>query len=417
MDVSQLTFIMKTRIIEIDGNDGVGKTFAISRLKDIFCDVEFRDRGRLTIATDTDDFTKEGGVMYVLLDGSVEWCQRNILKRGGSIEEKYHTAKDLTFYRQRFLKLAQDNLIPVIAMDDGDGLRKLIRLISEWLTERDKSEVLPMIKEKLGVDFKEMTIKEFRRLPLFVEGESKEIRLLAKDIGIIFFKPTIYSFTANRTGIVEGSNTIRVKVSEVLCELLKSYGVRHSYICYADEFVVTRVVRNPNIEVIVKANHTGTSKHRYFGMDRSAVRDSHPYFGGMKIKTMESYPHPIVRFDWRNPFRNPDNGSSLADEILCDEQADWYIDVAEAKKTARKTFAILQDFLNTKDIMIYDLCLFISEDGKTVYGEISPDCGRFRHYNLGSLDKDVWRAGGSSSDVLKKWELLYRMIIDDHMTI
>ena len=29
----------------------------------------------------------------------------------------------------------------------------------------------------------------------------------------------------------------------------------------------------------------------------------------------------------------------------------------------------------------------------------------------GSLDKDVWRAGGSSDQVLEKWNLLYKMIM------
>lgn len=74
----------------------------------------------------------------------------------------------------------------------------------------------------------------------------------------------------------------------------------------------------------------------------------------------------------------------------------------EARKTALKTFNILSDFLQTKNIVIYDLCLFISEDGKTVFGEISPDCGRYRHYDLGSLDKDV----------LEKWNLLHQLIVN-----
>lgn len=276
----------------------------------------------------------------------------------------------------------------------------------------EKEEALKLVREKLGVELKDLTFEVFRTLPLFVEGESKEIRTLdyEKKIGIIYFKPTIYSFTSNRTGIVEGSNIPRVKVSEVLCELLKANGIHHSYIAYADEFVVTELVTAPNIEVVVKANHTGTSKHRYFGMNQSHVRESHPYYSGFKIEDMQPYPTPIVRFDWRNPFENPVTKEKMADEVLCDEQADLFIDVKEAKKTARKLFAILSNFLDKKNIVIYDLCLFISEDGKTVFGEISPDCGRYRHYDLGSLDKDVWRAGGSSQQVLDKWNLLYEMI-------
>lgn len=262
------------------------------------------------------------------------------------------------------------------------------------------------IKDLYSIDF-----DTFRKMPLVVEGESKEIRALDDDYCIIYFKPTIYSFTYNRTGIVEGSNIPRVHVSKVLCELLKENGIKHAYLDYGDEFVLARIIKDtPNIEVVVKANHTCTSKHRYFGMGKSHVRMSHPYYSGMEIKDMEPYPAPIVRFDWRNPFWEPNTHKMLADEVMCDDQADYYIDVKKAKKTAALTFSVLSDFLASKDIVIYDLCLFISEDGETVYGEISPDCGRYRHYDLGSLDKDVWRAGGSSDQVLKKWNLLYKMI-------
>ena len=262
------------------------------------------------------------------------------------------------------------------------------------------------IKDLYSIDF-----DTFRKLPLVVEGESKEIRALDDNYCIIYFKPTIYSFTYNRTGIVEGSNIPRVHVSKVLCELLKTNGIKHAYLDYGDEFVLARIIKDaPNIEVVVKANHTGTSKHRYYGMGKSHVRKSHPYYADMTIRDMEPYPAPIVRFDWRNPFWEPETHKMLADEVMCDDQADYYIDVKKAKKTAALTFSILSDFLATKDIVIYDLCLFISEDGETVYGEISPDCGRYRHYDLGSLDKDVWRAGGSSDQVLEKWNLLYKMI-------
>ena len=273
-----------------------------------------------------------------------------------------------------------------------------------------KTELYPKwgIKDLFSIDF-----DTFRKMPLVVEGESKEIRALNEDFCIIYFKPTIYSFTYNRTGVIEGSNIPRVKVSQVLCENLKANGIRHAYLDYGDEFVLARIIKDaPNIEVVVKANHTGTSKHRYFGMNNSKVRKSHPYYAGMEIKNMEPYPNPIVRFDWRNPFWEPETHKMLADEVLGDEQADLFIDVKEARKTAMQTFAVISDFLNVHDIVVYDLCLFISEDGKTVYGEISPDCGRYRHFDLGSLDKDVWRAGGSSEQVLEKWNLLHKMIMN-----
>ena len=101
-------------IVEIDGNDGVGKTTCINILKQHFGDdIEFKDRGALTLATDSDEFNKEKGVCYILLDCSVEECQNRILKRGDSITEKYHTIEDLTYYRERFLKIASENYIAV----------------------------------------------------------------------------------------------------------------------------------------------------------------------------------------------------------------------------------------------------------------------------------------------------------------
>lgn len=284
----------------------------------------------------------------------------------------------------------------------------------ELKKQEQLKEVTEILKDKFGISsIFNIKREQFQTLPLFVEGESKEIRVLDKDnkYCIIYFKPTVYSFTANRTGIVEGSNIPRVRVSDVIVKELIKHGIDHSYISCGDQYVISELIPNaPNIEVICKNFHTGTSKHRYYRMNGSTVRKSHPYFGGFKIKDMESYPCPIIRFDWRNPFFNPEDHHMMADEVLCEEQADWYIDTKKARKTAAKTFSIVSDFLDTKDIVCYDLCLFITEEGDKVFGEISPDCGRFRHFSLGSLDKDVWRSGGSSEKVLEKWNLLYKLI-------
>ena len=103
-------------------------------------------------------------------------------------------------------------------------------------------------------------------------------------------------------------------------------------------------------------------------MGKSHVRKTHPYYTGMEIKDIEPYPELIVRFDWRNSFWEPDTNKMLADEVMCNAHTDYYIDVKEAIKTAAMTFSVLSDFLTEKDIVIYDLCLFISDDCKTVYG-------------------------------------------------
>lgn len=114
--------------IEIDGNDGVGKTYWINKLKQVFPYDRFLDRGLLSKATLNDEWNKENKnfkgmldlnpkVCYIVLDTYIEQCQERILSRGDSIEEEYHTLEDLAKYQKRFQILATSNgvrNIPII---------------------------------------------------------------------------------------------------------------------------------------------------------------------------------------------------------------------------------------------------------------------------------------------------------------
>ncbi len=252
-----------------------------------------------------------------------------------------------------------------------------------------------------------LTDEEFDSLPLVVEGESKIVRLSGDGLCLIRFKPTIYSFTANRCGVVPGSDILRMKATKILLEVLKGSGIAHAYRKVGERLILSELIEGPPpIEVVVKAFHSGTSKHRYFGMAGRSLRASHPYFAGKHFGNDDGYPIPVVRFDWRNPILHPETGARLADEVLCDEMAEWFIDTKKARLTAQRVYRAISDFLGKRDVVLYDLCLFITEDGEKVFGELSQDCGRFRHFDLGSLDKDVWRAGGSSEQVLEKWRHL-----------
>jgi phosphoribosylaminoimidazole-succinocarboxamide synthase len=257
----------------------------------------------------------------------------------------------------------------------------------------------------------ELTDDEFAALPLVVEGESKVVRDAGDGLCLIRYKPTVYSYTNNRAGVVPGSDALRLRAARVFLDVLRAAGVPHAYREVGTRYVLSeRVAAPPPIEVVVKACHAGTSKHRYHGMAGAPVRASHPFFGGRAFADDESYPAPVVRFDWRNPMHHPVSGARLADEVLGDEVADWYIDTTAARLTAKRVYKALADFLAPRDVVVYDLCLFVTEDGRTVFGEISQDCGRFRHFDLGSLDKDVWRSGGSSDLVLEKWRVLLDVI-------
>lgn len=332
------------------------------------------------------------------------------------------------------------------------------------------------------IDIHTLTDAEFAALPLVIKGESKEVRYVGQGLVVIKFLPTVYSYTANRCGVVEGSDVLRLRATKRFVEVLTKAGLKHVYRRFNDRFVLAVLVmphrvefdkyslppfvpndlsdeeikhlpKAPPIEVIVKWYHGGTSKYRYVGMPGATVRSNHPLYEGMEIEAEGPYPQPIIRFDWRNPLKVEGRGERVStqifqqvralgpkafddivnatpqdtffhsirrtiiahqdrcqDEALPEDLADLFIDVKKARSTALRLRAILEDFLADHDIIINDLCLFIAEDGETIYGEISQDCGRFRHFNLGELDKDVWRGGGSSAVVLKKWQLLLDLI-------
>lgn len=291
------------------------------------------------------------------------------------------------------------------------------------------------------IDIDTLDMETFRQLPLVRMGESKEIREHPEDNTkvIIWFRPTIYSFTTNRTGWVEGSNLIRARVTKKLVDLLRAAGVDHAYerVSLTTGFIEARRIfphEDPNVETIVKCVNGGTSYHRYYRLDSHPTRMDHPFWPGLVVGKGDPFGGPKIRFDWRNPFWNPEKVAQLRqkypnlpqevylwepelrsvcmmrDEVLGEDFANDLLDVEAARRTALWTYAVLQQYMSTCNIVIYDLCLFITASGKTVYGEISPDCGRFRHLDHGMLDKDVWRSGGSSSSVLEKWSLLAEMI-------
>ncbi len=312
----------------------------------------------------------------------------------------------------------------------------------------------------MSLDLSLLTLEEFRTWPLVRQGESKEIRQHPEhpEKVVIWLRPTIYSFTENRVGWVEGSNLLRARTMKTLVPMLKAHGIDHAYEEIDDTtgFIVARKIHpedDPNVEVIIKRFHGGTSYHRYYGLHRHPTRPDHPFWPGETFDKNEPYRGPKVRFDWRNPFWHPEKVAELRtgyhpevaaaltaqtertgllhtklpeevfrwppelrakvmmrDEVLAEDLANEVINVKAARKTALWTYTVLQQYMARCNVVIYDLCLFITSDGRTVYGEINQDCGRFRHLDHGMLDKDVWRAGGSVGDVLAKWELLCKML-------
>lgn len=280
------------------------------------------------------------------------------------------------------------------------------------------------------VNIDTLTHKEFQALPLVVEGESKEVRYAGNGLVVIRLKPTIYSYTQNRTGIITGSDTARLKVIQKILPVLRAANIEHTYQHVNDRWILSELVlqpvtdenpipfrpsdlsakqlsmlpKAPPIEVIGKVRHTGTSKHRYYRMSSYLTRQ------GNQIQPDQLYSETVIRFDWRNPMRHPTTNERLADEVLCDQMADWFIDVSAARQTANRAFEVLQRYFAACALDLWDICFFIDESGTKLFGEVSPDCMRIRAKNRGAMDKDIWRAGGSSKEVLKKWQQVQEML-------
>ena len=123
--------------VEIDGNDGTGKTYLINKLRDYLFinfnydwklnrDIVFEDRGVLSVATLSEEWNKETpditrtcklsteNTIYILIDDTPVSCQKRIKERGDSIEEEYHTLDDLIKYRERFNKLRETFFTEII---------------------------------------------------------------------------------------------------------------------------------------------------------------------------------------------------------------------------------------------------------------------------------------------------------------
>ena len=183
-----------------------------------------------------------------------------------------------------------------------------------------------------------LTMREFRQLPLVAEGESKEVRYCGNGRVVIRLKPTIYSYTHNRAGIIPGSDILRLRSIRVLLPVLQAAGVSHSYLKVNDRWILSDLVLQPitgkeippfrpsdlsaariatlavapPVEVVVKRIHSGTPKHRYYQLDRYKVRTSHPLFPKAPLVVDKPYPETVFRFDWRKPLAD-DAGRHLAD--------------------------------------------------------------------------------------------------------
>lgn len=145
-------------LIEIDGNDGVGKTTYIKHLQNFFPNDLILDRGLLSQATLSDGWNEDKpnykeicklnpNVCYILLDTYIEQCQERIKKRGDRIDVPYHNIDDLALFQQRFKILATSNqqrFIPIFMtyLNFNENISRIINYINGFKTAKNFMDVI-----------------------------------------------------------------------------------------------------------------------------------------------------------------------------------------------------------------------------------------------------------------------------------
>lgn len=272
---------------------------------------------------------------------------------------------------------------------------------------------LSMIEQVLrGIDI------DFDALPVLVQGDSKDIRLLTPAISLARLIPSVYSFTENRYGQVPGTELIRARFSADLFRTLDCMpGACHVATAFlgliesaAGPLLAERVVEPSNIEIRVKRYHIGSPLHRYRYTERYPTAR-----GGQPLQRWSRFETPVVCFDWRHPMTDED-GNRLADEPISDDYAGvWLDNPVRAKQLASDTFRWIEDLFARSGLLLIDICFFIDQTGSVIFGEISPDCMRVRSQAADeseALDKDKWRSGGEPQEVLARYGSLYNLVFD-----
>lgn len=245
------------------------------------------------------------------------------------------------------------------------------------------------------------SISRYPQLSLFCAGNSKELRSTAVP-GILIgrFEPTLYSYTHNRTGVVPGTNTLRLRISRIFWRYLHKIGIRTCYLACSSDFVLISQEPIPPVEVIVKRALVGTPAHIYRGLFEQRDRFDQPFVRG------EFHP-AYVRFDYRNPLTS-EAGDRLRDEMLPEPLADRLIDTRNAADLALAISAAVEKLLNAVELQMLDICLFIDRSGTLLCGEISPDNMRIKSL-LGNadFDKDLWRKARPAEELTSQWADLH----------
>lgn len=402
--------------IKFEGGDLIGKTILSNIFKNLNFSIEDRDlkiSNEIVLEKDIDEIREniekkiEENALYVILyTSNKQLLQKRLSKcklKKDRILDKYdlNCVEYNKIYKDVFRKIKKDNILMIDVFN------------------KDIFDITRIIIEK----YVELNLNNFNITTESFEGESKKF-FVFENLALVKLKPTLYSFTYNRYGTVEGTDDIRCLFWELfgggINKWFSEKWINNDFTKYERKLLIDRkvpflsnflgqikikdttfnIVRYfeeiPPIEVIWKKYLVGTMKHNLYNVDKyNTIYRQEP------IKYEGKFPSSIVRFDWRNKLPHKD-------ECIPDDFAAFYIKVENAKKTCNLVSYYLEKILNIKGYILVDLCYFMDYNGSTICSEITPDGMRIKKKNLiTSFDKDLWRQGKDKDTIINTWLDLY----------
>lgn len=405
-----------TKEIIVTGADGTGKTTVVKALRDLgyVAHDRFKKLDDLTLSIEYDNYPEnfDDYVVFVLTT-DVSIINKRIKNRKSEYD-MWDTPKSVFYYNRRYLELA--SLYGFHVVNVNTSVEKVVGEI-ERLYDAPCPTRLFDITPELIPDGCE----------LIVEGESKKVYSIKDDPDhcYIVLKNTIYSHSKQSTGEISGLGEIRGAGTRYFLEIMNRNELNHAYVAVNNNGVIySRMMKNINpLEIVVKEYCEGTDKHSYYGFKDHYTDSDGRYVNG-----------PYVRFDWRNPNHLDDNGVDvresipeyykleqelgkeeffkkylkrpMGDKTISEHLVAPLINVQKTQTEALKMFHAIRQTFSESGLVIKDICFMISEesDKRYFWSEINQDCMRIS-YKAESLDKDVWRVGGSSSSdlIVAKW--------------
>ena len=231
-------------------------------------------------------------------------------------------------------------------------------------------------------------------LKLLYEGKSKRVYVKDDELLVLEFKDAVTALNGLKKDVVPGKGIINAQVSAYLFEVLEKNGIATHYVDYDGKRCITakRLDMIP-LEVIVRNYAYGSLLKRMPCLQ--------------KLRLLEP---PIIEFHYKS--------DELGDPLVLEDDIIHAgllskRELEEIKEVSLKVNNVLKDLFSKAGLKLIDFKLEFGRDknGQLVLGdEITGDTIRVIDEMGRHLDKEVYRRGGSTSDLLNAYiELAKRL--------